>query len=122
MAGHRSFSELTKRHSPASKARVATKVTELRAMMALAELRDALDCTQADVSKLMKVKQPAVAKLEKRSDMHVSNVRRYVEALGGKLEITATIKGRKIEITNFLTQDPPRERAQKRTEKRRVAG
>ena len=122
MAGHRSFSELTKRLSPASKARVATKVTELKAMMALAELRDALGCTQEDVSKLMKVKQPAVAKLEKRSDMHVSNVRRYVEALGGTLEITATIKGRKIEITNFLTQDPPRPRIPKRTEKRRAAG
>jgi hypothetical protein len=31
----------------------------------------------------------AVAKLERRADMYASNLRRYVEALGGKLEITA---------------------------------
>jgi hypothetical protein len=35
------------------------------------------------------VGQPAVAKLERRADMYVSNLRRYVEALGGTLEITA---------------------------------
>jgi hypothetical protein len=33
--------------------------------------------------------QPAVAKLEKLGDMHVSNLRRCIEALGGTLEITA---------------------------------
>ena len=41
----------------------------------------------------MTVGQPAVAKLEKRTDMHVSNLRRYVEALGGTLEITARFPG-----------------------------
>ncbi len=35
------------------------------------------------------VGQPAVAKLERRADMYVSNLRRYVEALGGTLTITA---------------------------------
>jgi hypothetical protein len=35
------------------------------------------------------VGQPAVAKLERRADMYVSNLRRYVEALGGTLEIIA---------------------------------
>ena len=38
--------------------------------------------------------QPIVAKLEKRGDMHVGNLRRYVEALGGTLEITAHFAGR----------------------------
>ena len=41
-----------------------------------------------DATKLA-VGQPAVAKLERRADMYVSNLRRYVEALGGTLQITA---------------------------------
>ena len=80
-----------------------------------------MQITQADLSKLMSVKQPAVAKLERRSDMHVSNVKRYIEALGGTLEITATIKGRKIEITNFLTQEAPDRAPSKRKAGKRAA-
>jgi hypothetical protein len=40
------------------------------------------------VAEALTVNQPAVAKLEKRGDMRVSNLRRYIEALGGTLEIT----------------------------------
>ena len=43
---------------------------------------------------------PAVAKLEKRGDMHVGNLRRYVEALGGTLEITAHFADTTVVITN----------------------
>ena len=45
--------------------------------------------------------QPAVAKLEKRADMHVSNLRRYVEALGGTLEITARFPDTSVVLTNI---------------------
>jgi predicted transcriptional regulator len=37
----------------------------------------------------LKVEQPAIARLERGADMYVSNLRRYIEALGGTLEITA---------------------------------
>jgi transcriptional regulator with XRE-family HTH domain len=104
MTGHRSFSNLTKKFSPERRARIATEATELRAEMELAELREALHVTQTELSKALKVRQPAVAKLEKRGDMHVSNVKRYVEGLGGTLVITATIKGRSINLTNALTR------------------
>jgi len=46
------------------------------------------------------VGQPAVAKLEKPGDMHVSNLRRYVEALGGTLEITAHFDNTTVIISN----------------------
>src|SRR6266704_2450629 len=45
--------------------------------------------SQSDLARSLKVQQPAVAKLERRADMYVSNLRRYIEALGGELEITA---------------------------------
>ena len=42
-----------------------------------------------------------VAKLEKRADMYVSNLRRYIEAMGGTLEIIAKLPGATVTITDF---------------------
>jgi len=89
MSGHRPFAELTKNFTPARRARVAAKAAALREAMTLEELRKARSLSQEEVAASLAVGQPAVAKLEKRNDMHVSNLRRYVEALGGTLEITA---------------------------------
>ena len=101
MTGHRPFKDLTAKLSPERKARVAARVAELKAEMALAELRQARARSQEEMARALKVKQPAVAKLEKRADMYVSNLRRYIEALGGKLEITATFPEGQVNITNF---------------------
>jgi predicted transcriptional regulator len=89
MSGHRPFSELTKNFTPARRAHVAAKAAALREAMTLEELRKARSLSQEEVAASLTVGQPAVAKLEKRADMHVSNLRRYIEALGGTLEITA---------------------------------
>jgi len=101
MTGHRPFSELTKNFSPERKARTEAKVRMLKAEMPLAELRQARDRSQEELARELKVRQPAVAKLEKRADMYVSNLRRYVEALGGSLEITARFAEGTVSITNF---------------------
>jgi ribosome-binding protein aMBF1 (putative translation factor) len=101
MTGHRSFKELTKGFSPARKARVAARVSQLKADMPLHELRQARERSQQDLARELNVGQPAVAKLERRADMYVSNLRRYVEALGGSLEITARFPEGSVNITNF---------------------
>jgi DNA-binding XRE family transcriptional regulator len=101
MTGHRPFRELTKKFSPERKARTAAKAHALRAEMPLAELRQARERSQEELARELKVGQPAVAKLEKRADMYVSNLRRYVEALGGSLEITARFPEGAVNITNF---------------------
>ena len=84
--------------------------------MALAELRQARERSQEELARTLKVKQPAVAKLEKRADMYVSNLRRYVEALGGSLEITTTFrtdvsKSPTSASSVRLRQQPPRRKA-----------
>ena len=101
MTGHRSFKELTKGFSPERKARVGARVSQLKADMALHELRQARERSQEDLARELRVGQPAVAKLERRADMYVSNLRRYVEALGGSLEITARFPEGSVNITNF---------------------
>ena len=101
MTGHRPFSELTKNFTSERKARTAAKVRKLKAEMPLAELRQARSQSQQELARLLKVGQPAVAKLERRADMYVSNLRRYVAALGGSLEITARFPEGVVNITNF---------------------
>ena len=101
MTGHRPFSELTKGFTPERRARVAAKAAQLREAMTLEELRKARDLSQEEVAELLAVGQPAVAKLEKRADMHVSNLRRYIEALGGTLEITAHFGNESVVLGNI---------------------
>jgi transcriptional regulator with XRE-family HTH domain len=101
MTGHRRFDELTETFSPQRKRRVARKVHDLKEGMALHELRRARERSQEELARQLKVGQPAVAKLERRTDMYVSNLRRYVEALGGSLEIRARFPEGSVAITNF---------------------
>jgi len=89
MPHHRPFRELTKALPPARKARIADKTAALSTALALHELRKARAVPQEVLAEKLSVGQPAVAKFERRADMYVSNLRRYIEALGGRLEITA---------------------------------
>ena len=69
--------------------------------MALHELRHAQEMTQQALGRELNVNQPAVAKLERRADMYVSNLRSHIQALGGKLTIVARLPQGDVEITNF---------------------
>ncbi len=108
MTGHRPFSELTKGFSAERRARVAAKAAELKEAMTLEELRKSQDLSQQTVADAMDVGQPAVARIEARSDMHVSSLRRYIEALGGTLEITARFSGKSVTITEIGNTPAPR--------------
>jgi DNA-binding transcriptional regulator YiaG len=101
MTGHRSFDALRKDMSPERRARNAEATTDMLRAMALHELRQAREKSQQELARDLHVGQPAVAKLERRADMYVSNLRRYIEALGGTLEITARFPDTSVTITNF---------------------
>ncbi len=53
----------------------------------LRELRAAVGFTQDQLANRLGVQQAAVSRLERRSDITLRSLRRYVEALGGELEI-----------------------------------
>ena len=55
--------------------------------VALRELRAVLGYTQEQLASRLGVQQAAVSRLERRPDITLSSLRRYVEALGGELEI-----------------------------------
>jgi len=83
------FSALRDKMSPEARARAHAHANEILAEMALPELRRALDVSQEDLAKLLKVSQASVSKTENRTDLHVSTIAAYVAALGGELELVA---------------------------------
>ena len=101
MSGRNDFRELTNSFTPERRKGVETRKAELRAAMPLHELRQARAMTQRALGEALRVKQPAVAKLERRTDMYVSNLRAYIEAMGGRLNIIAEFPQGNISITNF---------------------
>ena len=101
MSGRRAFGDLTKDFTAERRARVDARKAEFRAAMSLHELRQARALTQKAIGEVLKVNQPAVAKLERRADMYVSNLRSYIEAMGGRLSIVAEFPQGSVVITNF---------------------
>ncbi|WP_414834080.1 XRE family transcriptional regulator [Afifella sp. YEN Y35] len=60
----------------------------------LASLRRAVGKAQAEIATAMKIKQPSVSKIEKQTDMYLSTLRNYVEALGGELDLVVRFPSR----------------------------
>ena len=89
MSGNYDFENVIRDITPERLAQAEKKEAEPLSAVPLREIRKALSLTQRELATTMNVNQPAVAKLENRADMHVSNLRRYIEALGGNLGIVA---------------------------------
>jgi len=63
--------------------------------MTLQELRRARAMTQVRLARNLGVAQKQVSEIEKRTDMHISTLRRSIEAMGGKLSLIAEFPDRK---------------------------
>lgn len=64
--------------------------------------RKATGRTQAEVAKILGIGQNAVSQLENRTDLYVSTLSKYVDALGMKLELSLrTPSGELVELSNF---------------------
>jgi hypothetical protein len=70
--------------------RSATLIAEERSLQ---ELRRAHKLTQKRLAKVLGVGQDSVSRLEQRSDLLISTLRGYVEALGGRLSLVAEFPG-----------------------------
>ena len=101
MAGHKPWKELTKEFSPERRRRIDEMTNKLIAEMPLHELRRARSLTQQDLAEALNVNQPAVSKMEQRTDAYISSLRSYIEAVGGRLKITAEFPEGEVGITNF---------------------
>ena len=97
----RKFSELRAKMSPEARAESAAIAKQLREEMALDELRAARKLTQTALARVLEVNQSEISKIENRTDMYVSTLASYIEAMGGSLEICAVFPDGKVKIKQF---------------------
>lgn len=60
----------------------------------LRELRQIAGKAQAEIASALNIKQPSVSQIERQTDMYLSTLRSYVEAVGGELELTVKLPER----------------------------
>ena len=101
MTGRSSFSTLRNRMSPEAQDRARAKSEALESEMALAEVRRAMKLSQEELAAILQINQASVAKMEKRADMYIGTLRRFIQAMGGELEIVARFPDRQIRIEQF---------------------
>jgi transcriptional regulator with XRE-family HTH domain len=80
---------------------------EIVARMKLDELRRARHLSQAQLAEALETDQGAISRMERRTDLYVSTLRRFIEAAGGELCITARFPdGDPVELEGFGDIEP----------------
>jgi transcriptional regulator with XRE-family HTH domain len=95
------FRELLEVMPAARQQRIEKRFQKSLAAMPLDQLRKAQQMTQLRLAEVLGINQGEVSKIEHRSDIRVSTLADYVEAIGGRLEIRAVFKDREVRISQF---------------------
>lgn len=97
----KNFRELEAKMSPEARVRSDAKAQKMIEEMAPNELRQAMGITQERLAKALRINQAGVSKIESRSDIFVSTLRKAIEAMGGELEIRAKFSTGEVKIRQF---------------------
>ena len=100
--------DLIAKLDPERRRRIEERATELIAEeMTLRELRKARQLTQARVAAELGISQDGVSRLEQRTDLLLSTLRKTVEAMGGSLTLIARFPDRPpVELSGIAESDP----------------
>ena len=95
--------------SPAQRKKVEVRAREFIAEeMTLREMRKARKLTQVSMAQQLGITQDSVSRLEKRSDLLLSTLRKTVEAMGGNLSLVAQFPDRAPVVLAGIAEDDPR--------------
>src|SRR5258708_38859872 len=98
----RKFSELRNKMSPAARTESEREFRRIVDEMPLQKLREARHLTQMSLANVMGVSQSEVSKIERRTDVYVSTLGSYGEAMGGRLEVSVIFPDRgMVKINQF---------------------
>jgi transcriptional regulator with XRE-family HTH domain len=82
------LNDIIKSRSPERRARIECLTEELvEEVTTLRELRKKHKLTQSDIAQLLGIEQENVSRLERRNNIHLSTLKDYIHALGGKLHL-----------------------------------
>ena len=97
----KSFKQLRDRMPVERRKKVAARTEELLNTLPLFELRKARQLSQEELAARLNVRQAAVSKVERRTDLYISTLRRHIEAMGGTLVIQAEFPDGCYQIETF---------------------
>ena len=95
------FNVLRKKMSTEAQKKAQKKATILLKEMPLQELRQAYHLSQERLAEILETKQANVSRIERRTDMYISTLRSYIEAMGGELNIVAKFSNGVVYINQF---------------------
>ena len=99
---------IRKELSPARRKKVETRAAQLIAEeMTLQQLRRARKLTQVRMAETLGISQDGISKLEKRSDLLLSTLRKTVEAMGGSLALVAQFPDGDPVVLSGISQGGP---------------
>ena len=101
----RKFSTLRAKLSPAARAASEREFAQLRAELPLNQLRQALKLSQQQIAAEMGVSQAAISLLENREDLLVGTLRRFIEAMGGELELRARFPSGEVTLDDLSSKN-----------------
>jgi transcriptional regulator with XRE-family HTH domain len=106
--------------NPRQRQKVEARAAEIIAEeMSLRDMRKARKLTQARVAKVLGITQDSVSRLEKRSDLLLSTLRKTVKAMGGDVRIVAEFPDRAPVVLSDLSEEaPPRKLNRRRAQAR----
>ena len=92
------WADLKAKLSPERRTHMQRRTDELLLEMDLRELRKLVGVTQTELAARLKTTQGDVSQAERREDYRLSTLRRYVEALGGRIEVIADFGDKRIRL------------------------
>jgi DNA-binding XRE family transcriptional regulator len=98
MAARRRADIKRKNMSPERVARLEREVKAELLRMSLKELREEASQTQAGLAAAADMSQPQISQIEKQDNHRLSTLRKYVEGLGGELEVVAVLGNKRITL------------------------
>ncbi len=87
--------------TPESRVRSRMRAKAALADMHLADIRRARELSQEELAERLGTTQPEVSKIEHRTDVYLSTLRKYIEAAGGTLDIVARFPDSDVRINQF---------------------
>ena len=101
----RNFKELQAKMSPERQVRNQAAAEQMLHDLPLTQLRAAREITQEHLANLLGVKQSSISKMEHRTDMYIGTLAKFIEAMGGQLEIRAVFPDGSVRITQFREEE-----------------
>ena len=83
------WSDIKARIKPATRARIEAEGRRLSEDLHLSQLRKARGLTQETMAELPGVSQAEVSKMERRTELYVGTLRKFIEAMNGELVLAA---------------------------------